>query len=91
MPPSPPDHPADDLHTERGNGHSREGRRSDAGIRIAIASDHALFREAVRTLLDSQEDLRLVGEAGDSRQALDLAKRVRPDILLLDGPVRADG
>jgi two-component system nitrate/nitrite response regulator NarL len=91
MPPSPLDDPSHDLGSHRDNGHSREGRRTDGGIRIAIASDHALFREAVRTLLDSQEDLRLVGEAGDGRQALDLAKRVRPDILLLDVPVHVDG
>lgn len=89
MPPSFRDPTADDVRSSRTGEGSREPRRGDGEIRVVIASDHALFREAVRTLLESQADLRLVGEARDGEQAVDVARTSGPDVLLLDVPVQA--
>lgn len=53
-------------------------------IRIAIADDQKLVRLGLRTLIDGEPDLELVGEASDGRQALELLRSVHPDLLLLD-------
>lgn len=53
-------------------------------LRIAIADDHPLFRHGVRTLLETTPDMEIVGEAGDAEQALALAFRHEPDVMLLD-------
>ncbi|WP_214103854.1 response regulator [Acrocarpospora catenulata] len=53
-------------------------------INIVIVDDHALFREGLREILESQEDLHVVGEAGDSYAAVAVVARERPDIVLLD-------
>jgi two-component system nitrate/nitrite response regulator NarL len=53
-------------------------------IGIVIADDHALFRAGLRLLLESESDLRVVGEAADGDEAIDMVRTVRPDILLLD-------
>jgi DNA-binding NarL/FixJ family response regulator len=52
-------------------------------IRVAIADDQALVRAGFASLL-SAEDLTLVGEAADGREAIELARRFRPDVLLMD-------
>jgi DNA-binding NarL/FixJ family response regulator len=53
-------------------------------VRILIADDQSLFREAVRVVLSSEDDLEVVAEAGDGLQAVADAQRVRPDVALLD-------
>lgn len=53
-------------------------------IRIAIADDQKLVRLGLRTLIEAEQDLELVGEASDGREALELLRSVRPDLLLLD-------
>ena len=53
-------------------------------IRVAVADDQALVRLGLRVLLESEDDLELVGEAADGRQALDLVRRARPDVVLMD-------
>ncbi len=53
-------------------------------IRILMADDHPLFRFGLRKFLEAQADLRVVGEAQDGRQALDLVRQGGADILLLD-------
>jgi DNA-binding NarL/FixJ family response regulator len=53
-------------------------------VRILLADEHSLFREAVRLVLESQPDLTVVGEAGDSSQAEREAARSLPDVALLD-------
>lgn len=52
--------------------------------RIVLADDHCVVREGVRRLLESQDDLCVVGEAGDGDEAVDLAERLTPDIILMD-------
>lgn len=53
-------------------------------IRILLVDDQALFREGLRTLLSLQPDLEVVGEAGNGEEALRLAARLRPDVILMD-------
>lgn len=51
---------------------------------MIIADDHRLVREGFRRLLESGDDIRVVGEVGDGLQAIDLANRIRPDVVLMD-------
>jgi two-component system nitrate/nitrite response regulator NarL len=53
-------------------------------IRIVIADDHAIFRDGLRRLLQTEPTFKVVGEAADGAQALQLASQLVPDILLLD-------
>jgi DNA-binding NarL/FixJ family response regulator len=53
-------------------------------IRVAVADDQALVRSGFVVLLRSAEGIDVVGEAADGRAAVDLAQRVRPDVMLMD-------
>ena len=52
-------------------------------MRLLLADDHALFRSSLRSLLETR-GLEVVGEATDGRQAVDMAMRLRPDMVLMD-------
>ena len=56
----------------------------DNHVRILLADEQSLFREAVRVVLESEPDLRVVGEARDGVQALAEAERLEPDVALVD-------
>ncbi|MEV7773780.1 response regulator transcription factor [Kitasatospora sp. NPDC086791] len=53
-------------------------------IRVLLADDQALLRGAFRMLIDAEEDMEVVGEAADGREAVELARATRPDIVLMD-------
>ncbi len=55
-----------------------------SAIRVVVVDDQALVRMGLRTLLGSEDDLDLVGEAADGRAGLDVIRRARPDVVLLD-------
>jgi len=57
---------------------------SNRPIRIVIADDHPIFRDGLRRLLESEPNLKVVGEASDGAEAVALAAQLQPDILLLD-------
>jgi len=53
-------------------------------IRVLICDDHAVVRQGLRTYLELQEDIAVVGEAADGQAAIDAAARHAPDVVLLD-------
>ncbi len=53
-------------------------------IRVLLADDHVLVREGLRALLAREADIQVVAEAGDGREALQLAEEARPDVAALD-------
>jgi len=55
-----------------------------APLRVIVADDHPVARRGLRTLLAEQDDLRVVGEAVDGEEALELVRRERPDVAVLD-------
>jgi DNA-binding NarL/FixJ family response regulator len=57
---------------------------SSKKIRVLLADDHTILRRGVRMLLDSQPDLEVVGEARNGREALELARELGPDVVVMD-------
>jgi len=55
-----------------------------ATIRVVIADDHALLREGIRALLKLSDDIEVVGEAADGRQAIEACTTLDPDVILMD-------
>jgi DNA-binding NarL/FixJ family response regulator len=53
-------------------------------IRVGIADDQELLREGIALIIDAQEDLQVVGQASNGVEAIELARLVRPDVLLMD-------
>jgi len=61
-------------------------------IKVALADDHALMREGLVLLLQSQEDMEVIGQASDGVEALEVARSCKPDVMLLDiGMPRMNG
>jgi len=53
-------------------------------INIVLADDHILVRKGIKAMLESEQDLNVIGEAGNGKEALEVAKQLHPDILVLD-------
>ena len=53
-------------------------------IRILLVEDHEVVRDGVRSLINANDDLTVVGEAGSVREAIDQAMRTRPDVVVMD-------
>ena len=53
-------------------------------IRILLAEDHVVVREGTRQLLEREQDLEVIGEAGDGEEAVRLASQLKPDVVIMD-------
>src|ERR1043166_6902557 len=53
-------------------------------ISVLLADDHTVVRQGLRVLLDAEPDIEIVGEAETGRQAVQQAKKLRPDVVLMD-------
>ena len=60
------------------------GGRREEPIRVLVVDDHALFRRGLEIVLQQEEDILVVGEAGDGAEAVDKAADLLPDIVLMD-------
>jgi two-component system response regulator NreC len=53
-------------------------------IKVLLVDDHTIFREGIRALLSAEPDMEVVGEASDGAQAIELAAKLSPDIIVMD-------
>jgi DNA-binding NarL/FixJ family response regulator len=53
-------------------------------IRVLVADDHVILREGLTGLLTEEPDIDVVGQAGDGQEALELARRIAPQVVLMD-------
>jgi two-component system response regulator NreC len=59
-------------------------KMSQKKLKILIAEDHGTVRDGIRMIVESQEDMKVVGAAADGREAVKLAQELMPDIVLMD-------
>ncbi len=67
---------ADDRQTQ--------SRAAGEAIRVLIVDDHALFRRGLEMVLQQEDDVEVVGEAGDGSEAIEKAQELMPDVVLMD-------
>jgi DNA-binding NarL/FixJ family response regulator len=60
------------------------GTRKPRPLRVLIADDHRLFAEALEAILATDDRIEVVGQAGDGSEAVELARRLGPDVVLMD-------
>ncbi|HWH70298.1 MAG TPA: response regulator transcription factor, partial [Candidatus Sulfotelmatobacter sp.] len=53
-------------------------------LRILLADDHKMLRDGLRLLIDSQPDMQVIGEAANGREALQKARDLKPDLVVMD-------
>jgi PAS domain S-box-containing protein len=64
-----------------GAGH---GASSSSKVRVVLADDHRMMREGLRSIIEAQPDMEVVGEAADGAAAVELARTVSPDVVIMD-------
>lgn len=53
-------------------------------VRVLLAEDHTIVRKGLRSLLDGETGIEVIGEAGDGREAIEKVRQLRPDVVLMD-------
>lgn len=87
----PPPEAAAEMHREvawaAGLGHEAAGKERGAkpgAIRVLLADDHKILREGLAGLLAEELDIEVIAEAADGQEAVELARRLRPDVVVMD-------
>src|SRR3954469_22773308 len=62
----------------------RTGKGGLSMLSILLADDHKMFRDGLRTLINAQPDMEVIGEAENGRKAVSLALQLRPNIVIMD-------
>jgi CheY-like chemotaxis protein len=73
--PAPPEQPAPEPP---------RGRPTGRRIRVLLADDHAVVRRGLSQMLENEPDLEVVGEAADGREAVEMARALLPDVIVMD-------
>jgi PAS domain S-box-containing protein len=72
--------PGPDARPER----LQDSTRHNAVLRVLLVDDHKIVRQGIEAILAEERDIAVVGEAGNGREAVDLAERLRPDVVVMD-------
>lgn len=62
----------------------KNNKQEQNKIRLVIIDDHILFRDGLATIIGAEQDIEVVGQGGNANEAIQLAKELHPDIILLD-------
>jgi len=73
-----------EIKSRMGRSGQSTAEAAPAPIRVLIADDHAVVRQGLRMFIDLQEDMQVIGEGTNGSEAVELAGRLKPDIVLLD-------
>ena len=77
-------HEEESMEAEQQERRRGGDRRAGGKARVVIVDGHTLFRRGVRNILDLENDLEVVGEAGNGREALAVVEELTPDVILMD-------
>lgn len=70
---------------EAGQGKSTEHSQNQTEeIKVLLVDDHQMVRKGLRKIIDDQDDIMIIGEAGDGEEAIELSRKTSPDIILMD-------
>ncbi len=58
--------------------------KKDKNIRVLVADDHSITRSGIKTLLAIYDDLEYIGEANNGKEAVEMCKKIKPDVVLMD-------
>jgi PAS domain S-box-containing protein len=67
-----------------GEGQAPPHGDSDRSIRVLIVDDHAILREGIASVLAEEEDIEIVGQAADGAEAVEMTRKLRPDVVVMD-------
>ncbi len=73
-----------ELQADRADGVENIAKRKSMSIRVVIVDDHKMFRDGLRGLINAEPDMEVVGEAIDGKDAIEVARRLLPDVVIMD-------
>jgi signal transduction histidine kinase len=71
-------------HPDRRSGLTMQPSPEQSLVRVLLVDDHVMVRRGIKSLTDGHDNLRVIGEASDGEQAVELTAQLRPDVVLMD-------